>query len=340
MREKMEAVVFQGKDRVSLEEVEVPELKDRDGLIKVEYAGICGTDMSIVSGRHSRAKAPLILGHELSGTVVKVKGEGEIKEGNRVVVKPLIFCRKCYACNNGFSHVCQNLKLIGIDVDGAFAEYVRVPLETVYKIPDNIPLELAALIEPLAVSYHAVRISDFQTGDTVAIIGGGPIGMLIGLMVKAGGASKVLVSEVGEYRLKLAENLGFITINAKKFDPVSGVLRLTSNVGADIVFEVAGTAESAMQMVDMVRIKGEIILVATHTEPHQVGLLQATFKEITLRGSRVYTSLDYEKVIELLSLGKINIQPLISHEFNLDDSMKALELMKKADRSMKILLKP
>lgn len=150
MKDKMKAAVYQGKDRVFIEEVEVLDLKDGDALIKVEYAGICGTDMSIVSGRHPRAKAPLILGHELSGTVAKVKGKGEIKEGDRVVVKPLIFCGKCYACKNGFKHICQNLKLIGIDVDGAFAEYVRVPLETVYKIPYNIPLELATLTEPLA----------------------------------------------------------------------------------------------------------------------------------------------------------------------------------------------
>lgn len=163
--------------------------------------------------------------------------------------------------------------------------------------------------------------------------------MSIGLMVKAGGASKVVVSEPSQYRLKLAQKLGFTTINTKKFDPVSEVLRLISNVGADLVFEAAGTLESAMQMMDMVRIKGEIILVGTHMEPHPVDVLQATFKEITLRGSRVYTGLDYKKVIELLSLGKVDIRPLISHEFNLDDSMKALELMKKADRSMKILLK-
>jgi len=340
MRRKMKAVVYQGRDKVFIEEVAVPGLAEGDALIRVGYAGICGTDMSIVSGRHPRAKPPLILGHEFSGTVVRIKGKGKIKEGDRVVVKPLLFCGKCYACKNGFKHVCQNLRLIGVDVDGGFAEYVRVPLETVYKIPDNISLELAALTEPLAVSYHVVRRSDFQIGDTVVIIGGGPIGMLIGLMVKPGGASKVVISEVSEYRLKLAEELGFITINAKKLDPVSEVLRLTSNVGADLVFEVAGVAESAMQMLEMVRIKGEVILVSMHTQPRQVNLLQAHLKEVVLKTSRVYTGLDYEKVIKLLSLGKINVQSLVSHKFNLDDSMKALELMRKADRCMKILLKP
>ena len=341
MQKKMEAAVYVDKGKVVIREVPILQPGQGEALIKVEYAGICGTDLTIVSGNHPRAKPPLIIGHELSGEVVEIGEEkAEIKVGDKVTVRPLLSCGKCYACQMGWDHVCQYLRLLGIDVDGAFAEYVKAPLETIHKLPEGVSLDLAALTEPLAVAQHIITVSNLKIGDKVAVIGAGPIGVLVALMAKRGGASKIIVSEVNEYRLELARHFGFTIIDAGGIDPVSRVFELTNGIGADVVYEVSGTALGTLQMVDMVKIRGEIILVGVHEKPDPTNFTQATFKEVVLRGSRVYTKIDYSRAIELLIPERDNLRSLISHRFGLEKASKGLDLVRQRGKAMKILLKP
>ena len=341
MSKKMKAAVYVNKGKVVVREVPIPQIGQAEALIKVECAGICGTDLTIMSGNLPRVRPPLIMGHELSGEIVEMGGgETGLKVGDKVTVRPLLSCGKCYACQMGWDHVCQYLRLLGIDVDGAFAEYVKAPLETIHKLPEGVSLDLAALTEPLAVAQHVITVSNLKIGDKVAVIGAGPIGVLVALMAKRGGASKIIVSEVNEYRLELARTLGFTVIDVNKVDPVSRVLELTNGMGADVVYEVSGTASGTLQMVDMVKIRGEIILVGVHEKPDPTNFTQATFKEVVLRGSRVYTKIDYSRAIELLIPERDNLRSLISHRFGLEKASKGLDLVRQRGKAMKILLKP
>lgn len=341
MQKRMRAAVYVDKGKVVIRQVPVPKIDQEEALIKVEYAGICGTDLTIVSGNLPRVNPPLIIGHELSGEIVEIgREETELKVGDKVTVRPLLSCGKCYACQMGWDHVCQHLGLLGIDVDGAFATYVKAPLKTIYRLPEGVSLDLAAMTEPLAVAQHIITVSNLKIGDKVAIVGAGPIGMLVALTVRKGGASEVIISEINEYRLELARNFGFTVIDAGKVDPVSRVLELTNGIGADVVYEASGTAEVTTQMVDMVRIRGEIILVGLHEKPDPMNFTQAVFKELVLRGSRVYTKVDYSRAIELLIPERDNLRSLISHRFGLEKTPEALALIKQKGKVMKVLLKP
>ena len=178
--------------------------------IRVSHCGICGTDLHVFHGRMDhRVKLPQIIGHEMSGTVEAV-GNGVVdwKAGDRVTVRPLDPCGSCPACKAGHSHICMNLKFIGIDSPGAMQELWTVPVHTLHRLPGNLSLAQAALIEPISVACHDVRMGEVKTGEYAVVLGGGPIGLLIGLVARAAGA-RVLVSEINPYRIQLAKSLGW-----------------------------------------------------------------------------------------------------------------------------------
>ena len=239
---KMKAAVFMGKEKLEVREVDVPEITEEEALIRVKFAGICGTDIHIFAGKHPRVKAPLIMGHEFSGEIAKIetKRRKDFKKGNRVVAEPLISCGECFACKSGFAHVCQKLGLYGIDKDGAFAQYVKIPVDKLFKIPLNINFDVAALIEPIAVAVHAVRTSSLKMGDIVCVQGGGPIGLLTALVAKLSGSANVIICEKQPFRIKLAKGFGLQVIDVNDKDPVAEILKLTRGRGADVVFEAAG----------------------------------------------------------------------------------------------------
>ena len=202
----MKAIFYMGKNTLEVRDTEKPGLEeDRDVIVQVKYAGICGTDLSIMAGKHPRAKRPLIMGHEFSGTVheagTNVSG---MQAGDRIVVEPLISCGTCYACRSGYAYVCQNLGLYGIDAPGAFAEFVKVPAEKVFSVPDDIDYDIAALIEPMAVAVHAIRLSNLKVGDVVCVQGAGPIGLLTALVAQQSGSREVIICEKESYRCDIA----------------------------------------------------------------------------------------------------------------------------------------
>ena len=180
----MKAGTYVSPKQVEMTEREIPIPKADEALIKVSYGGICGTDMMIYHGLHPRAKAPLILGHEFSGVVEKVGENQHVKKGDKVAVEPLLSCGKCAACRNGQMHVCEKLRYIGIDKNGGFAEYTTIPVNRLHVLPESVTEKEAAMLEPLAVAIHTVRRSKLLVGDTVAILGAGPIGLLIGIIAQ------------------------------------------------------------------------------------------------------------------------------------------------------------
>ncbi|NLN17162.1 MAG: alcohol dehydrogenase catalytic domain-containing protein [Firmicutes bacterium] len=317
----MKAAVFTGEPGLSLQERPCPQAGPGQGLIRVRYAGICGSDLYICSGRNPRVKPPVVPGHEFVGEIVEADSP-ELKAGDRVAVEPLLACGRCSACRRGAYHVCRELRLLGVQVDGGFAEYVVAPLDRIVKLPDGLSLEHAVLTEPLAVAIHGLRQATLELGDRVVVLGGGPVGILLAQAARLAGA-RVMVSEVNPHRREVAAQMGFTVIDGGG-DPVAEVLALTDGEGADVVYEAAGAEATAAQMAQMTRIKGQIVVVGVYKDLAPVDLLQISFREQTLRGSRVYNYQDFQRAIELLAQGQIDVDRTVTHVFPLDQVQEAM----------------
>jgi len=342
-REKMKAAVYEGSQKISIKNVEMPVLESDEALVQVKYCGICGSDLFICSGKHPRVKPPLIFGHEFSGVIIKINEQNlktELKIGDRVAVRPTYPCGQCDACREGAFHICGKLALIGIDSNGGFAEYVKVPLSNIVKVSKQVAFEEIALVEPLAVAVHAVRSSRMKVGDRVIVLGGGPIGLLIASLLKLAGATQIIISEVNPYQLDKANSLGFITINPLVEDIIKRVDNLTNGKGADLLFDAAGVPSTAEQSTKLVKVQGEIVIVGVFEEPAEFDFLSFMNKEQKAVGIRVYSAGDVKKAVELLEAKLIDVRPLISHKLKLDDIEKGFKLIKNNAETMKIMIYP
>ncbi len=292
----MKAIVYEKAKTFTVKDVPKPVLSEGEVLIKVAYSGVCGSDLFIYSGTHPRAKAPLIAGHEYSGTIVEIHPSvgDAFKPGMKATVRPTYACGVCYPCREGVPHVCKSLKLYGIDCDGGFAEYSAVRAENVFALPDDIDLAAAALIEPVAVAVHAVRRSELKAGDVVAVFGAGPIGCLVGLMAKKAGAREVYVSDMNPYRLDAASSLGLWPVNAKDTDFAAVLAEATDGRMADVTFDCAGAGQTIMAASATTRVRGQVMVVASFHAPYPIDLLAVNFKEQQFTGTRVYTDADFK----------------------------------------------
>lgn len=307
--------------------------------IAVSHCGICGTDLHIFQGHMDhRVKTPQVLGHEMSGTIKQLgSGVKGWTAGDRVTVMPLDPCNDCPACKAGHSHICQKLKFIGIDAPGALQGLWTVPAHTLHRLPDNISLEHAALVEPIAVACHDVRLGEVKPGDYAVVIGAGPIGTLVALVAKHHGA-RVIVTEINPFRIQLARELGLEVVNPKEVDVAALVTEQTGTAGADVVFEVSGSAAGAELMTKLPRTRGRIVIVAIFAQPTPVNLFQFFWREVKLCGARVYEHQDFDEAIDLAARKAIPVEKLITSVYALDGVQKALEQMASGGEVMKILI--
>jgi (R,R)-butanediol dehydrogenase / meso-butanediol dehydrogenase / diacetyl reductase len=294
----MKSIVYEGPHRISVGERPMPRPAAGDALIKVAYVGVCGSDLNIYQGAHPRAKAPLIMGHEFSGTLVE--GHPSLPPGTPVTVYPLYSCGTCEPCVTGKAHVCNTLRLVGIDSDGGMAEYVTVPASKVMPIPAGVPLKLGAFIEPLAVGVHAVRRSGYRPGDRAVVFGAGPIGMCVAACLKFSGAPQVIVVEANPYRQEIARKLGFTVIDARCEDVRERVVDLTAGMRADFVFDCAAHPSVQPLLVDVAKVQGTLVVVGSYKKPPEVDLLKVEFKELSMVGIRVYEWRDFEIAADFL----------------------------------------
>ena len=335
----MKALRYLAPNVAKTEDIEQPTCGEDEALIRVHSAGICGTDLAIYAGKHPRAKAPLVMGHEFAGEIVEIKSSENLSDlavGDKVTAYPLLVCGQCWACKNGVSHVCRDLKLIGIDRDGAFAEFVNVPLDLIFKYPQELTYDQGALIEPLAVAVHAVEMAGETDWQTAVVIGSGPIGLLVALCLRHAGIETIIISDINPHRLKRSEKLGLKTFNSAEGDLVDFVNATTRDEGADIVFECAGSSSAALQMCDLVRSRGKVIMVSVHKEPHPTDLRAISFKEITMIGTRVYTRNSYQKALQMIK--DLPFNSLISHRLDIDDAAEGFELMQKPEDVCKVII--
>jgi len=335
----MKALVYMGEERLEIQELPIPVPGPGEALVRVFSAGICGTDHSILAGTHPRAKAPLIMGHECAGELAELRGDtaSGLREGDAVTIEPLISCGVCPACKSGNAHVCKSLKLYGIDAPGAFAEYVAVSSSSLRPLAEGIDYRLGALIEPLAVAVHSVRAAGLGIGDSVCVMGGGPIGALVALVAKRAGANPVIVCERQSFRVELARSLGLEAIDTSQADAQKEVMERTGNEGVDVVFEAAGVPQTLVDAYRICRIRGAVIQVANPKKPIPTDLLALSFKELTIKGVRVYASGDFDRAIAIAASSGPLFRKIQSAPFSLDQGEAAFQRSRRGADVMRVL---
>lgn len=306
--------------------------------LDVSYCGVCGTDLHIYHGAmDQRVERPLVIGHEVSGTVAEV-GEGVTATavGDRVAVRPLFFGEP-HAFEREAAHVGKNLKFIGIDMPGGMQSSWTVPGYTLHKLPESLDLTHGAMIEPAAVACHDVRLGEVKPGETCVVIGGGPIGLLIALVAITKGARVVLL-EVNESRLALADSLGIEAINPKTTDPAQAVEELTGGAMADCIFEVSGSQQGVDVMTELTGARGRLVMVAVHPQPKPVNLFRFFWCELKLIGARLYEEADFDEAIELAASGKLHLDKLITQVNPIEEVQSVFETIDSRPDGIKYLI--
>jgi (R,R)-butanediol dehydrogenase/meso-butanediol dehydrogenase/diacetyl reductase len=334
----MTAAVWTATDEVDVAEVPNPDVPAGWALVKVAYNGICGTDLAILHGLHPRAAAPLIMGHEISGWVERAGATGPAV-GTLVIVEPLISCGECRSCKNGLSHVCRSLGLYGIDAPGALAQYVALPPEVLHAVPAGVDPRTATLAEPLAVAVHAVSRSGMEPGDTVAVYGAGPIGVLTALVAKHVGAAAVVITEPSSWRRRVAASLGLIVV-PDGTTMAATLAPLTDGEGADTTFDSAAHPTVAAELAATTRVRGRIVVVGVYKHPVPLDLQAVCFKEQTVVGVRVYTSADVTRAIELIATGALGLDRFPTRAFALADVGAAFGAATSGQDCLKALVTP
>ncbi|MBT3342848.1 MAG: alcohol dehydrogenase catalytic domain-containing protein [Gemmatimonadetes bacterium] len=334
----MKSAQYQGDRRISVGASEPIVPGPAQARLDVSYCGICGTDIHIYHGAmDARVQRPLILGHEASATVAEVGSEvTRVAVGDRVAVRPMDFGEPS-PFDKGYPHVGKNLKFIGIDSPGGMQSSWTVPAHTLHKLPDSLSFEHGALIEPAAVACHDVRLGEVTTGEMVVVIGGGPIGLLIGLVCLQKGA-RVILSEVNETRLRLAGELGMTGVNPTSQDLPAVVDELSGGAMADCVFEVSGSAPGVEMMTELPNVRGRIVMVAIHPEPRPLNLFKFFWSELRLIGVRLYEEEDFEAAIRLAAEGALALDRLITQVLPIDDVQQTFERIDASPDGIKYLI--
>lgn len=334
----MNTARYIGNRALEVVETVAPPPQAGEVQLEVAYTGICGTDLHILHGAmDSRVSIPAVLGHEMSGRVASLgAGVGGWAVGDAATVMPLVSCGTCPACTSGASHICYRLVFLGIDAPGSMQARWNVPADVLVRLPDDMSLRTAALAEPTAVAVHDVRRSALAPGERAVVVGAGPIGLLIASVARSAGAD-VAVFEPSGLRREVVDSLGFVAVDPLTADAAAWVDEWTEGAGADVAFEVSGTAAGMGTAISCLGARGRAVVVGIHATPPSVDLFRVFWRELTLIGARVYERVDYEEAVRLLALGSIPADTLITDVVPLDGVSEAFRAMD-AGRSMKILI--
>ncbi len=336
----MRAAVYRGPGRIDVESRDLPRPGPTDILVQVKTCGLCGTDVHILDGQYP-ATPGIALGHEYSGVVVEVGAEVTgLKAGNAVAVDPNIACGSCPACRRGDVHLCDDLQALGVTRDGGFAEMCRLPARQAHALPGGLGFEQWALVEPLSCCLHGLDLAGIRTGDRVAILGAGPIGLMMVQLVRAAGAVFVLATDPVSAKRELALRLGA----NEAVDPTDRnlveTLRQAAPGGIDVVLECVGSPAAAAQALELPRRGGTVVWFGVSppgasipVEPYAVYR-----RELTIRAAFVNPH-TFARAVVLLAQGRVQAAPLISHRFDLAGVAEAIATVK-AGRAIKALVLP
>ncbi len=344
----MKAVVKTERKRGAVfTEVPVPKIeRDDEILVKVKAAAVCGTDLHIYQWNRwasEHINPPQIMGHEFAGEVVEVGKEVKrVKVGDYISAETHISCGHCYQCLTGHPEVCENLKILGVSRDGAFAEYIVIPEKIAWKNPDDLPVEFAAIQEPMGNAVDTVLAEDVA-GKTVAITGVGPIGLLAVGVARASGATKIIVSDLSDYHLEIAKKMGAdVAVNAGSANFKEVVMDETEGRGVDVGLEMSGNAHALNDLLDVMTPAGRISLLGLFSDDFVPVKLNddVIFKKLRIygiTGRRIFQT--WVIVSRLLSSGRVDVSPVITHKFPLKEFEKGMLLMEQK-QSGKVILYP
>lgn len=331
MKKMMKVAVMNGIGKMGFVEREVPQPADNEVLVKLEYVGICGSDMHYYeTGRIGDyvVEPPFVLGHEPGGVVVEVgKDVKHLKVGDRVALEPGKTCGHCEFCKEGKYNLCPDVVFFATPpVDGVFQEYVAHEATLCFKLPDNVDMMEGALIEPLAVGFHAANQGGAHAGQTAVVFGAGCIGLVSMMALKAEGVSKVYVVDIMQKRLDKAMELGATeVINSMDTDVMAEIARLTEGKGADLIIETAGMEITTRQAIHIAKKGATIVLVGySKTGEMTLPLSLALDKELTFKTVFRYRHI-YPMAIEAVASGKVNLKGIVSNVFDFDDIQNAMD---------------
>jgi len=359
----MQAIVYHAPGDIRVEEVPKPECKPGELLVRVDACAVCGTDLKSKLSGNPRIKAPLVMGHEFTAIVETVTsdapdetGEGEtggtgkagdFQPGDRVVMATTLSCGKCFYCQRGWRNICENIAPMGFSYPGGMAEYVAIPALAlrgghVIKVPHGVEAKYAALAEPVSCAVNSVRMCEVQPGDTVLVMGAGPMGLLNALVARAAGAKTVLLSEPNPLRRKQAEQFDLEKILDPETDDVTKIVRdATDGRGADIVIVAAPAAAPQEQALSLVRKRGTVNLFASLTPDKRMITIDSRllhYGEIRLLGSSDSTPEHVREAVAIIAAKKIPVEKIVSHCLPLGDIERAFELMMSGEALRVVLL--
>ncbi len=342
----MKAMLLRSPRCMELIDLPVPVVRPGEVLIRVEACSICGSDLEAYHGLHPKVTYPRVLGHEFAGTVVEVgPGAPSALLGTRACCaagsKPP--CGDCATCRSGQPELCPNRASPGFSAHGAYAEYIAIPAEGALPIPEHLSFAEAALVQPLSISNHAVNRSDVRSGEWIAVLGAGPIGLGVLMIAKLRGA-RVMVTDVVDYRLETAARVGAdVVVDSRRDDPITIARKVSDGKGLDRAIECVGSDqdETLRQAVEMIRPRGLVVVVGSFARNRAtLPIVDFKFGEKELRGSQGAPE-GFSTALDLVATGRVDVRPLVTHCLPLSAAEHALRLMEvKGDRVLKVVLEP
>ena len=343
----MKALLLSKPAYLEMAELPAPSPASHEVLVRVAACGICGSDVHGYDGSSGRRLPPLVMGHEAAGTVAEVgSGVKGFAPGDRVTFDSTLYCGECQFCRRGAVNLCDRRQVIGVACQefrraGAFAEYIAVPARIVYRLPDNLSFEEAAMLEAVAVALHAVGLAPPANEGFAMVVGAGMIGLLVLQALRVAGWTRVLVVDVDESRLKLATELGAAdTISAAQPVPPDAIRRFCGGAGVDLAVEAVGRNETVRLVIDGVRKGGTVVLVGNVSPQVELPLQTVVTRQIRLQGSCASAG-EYPRAIERLSRGDIRVKPLITAVAPLEEGPRWFERLHAGEPNlMKVILTP
>lgn len=343
----MKALLLTEYKKMQVTEMDEPEVGPDDVLVQVEACGICGSDIHGYDGSTGRRIPPLVMGHEAAGVVVRTgAGVSDLAPGARVTFDSMVSCGECHFCRDGQANLCDNRRVLGVSCGeyrrhGAFAELISVPRRIVYRLPDSLSFEHAALVEAVSVAVHAANVTPVVLGDTAVVVGAGMIGLLAVQAIRAAGATQVIAVDLNDKRLRVAKELGAdVTLRGDQCDVPAEIRKLTEGRGADVALEVVGATPTIKTAIDAVRKGGSVTLVGNVAPTIELPLQSVVTREITLRGTCGCNG-EYPQCIDLMNRGIIRVDPLITARISLADGPQWFERLHAGDpEQMKVVVMP
>ena len=336
----MKAIVIPEPGKIEIREVPMPEVKQGEALLKVKYVGICGADLASYTGNQPFTTYPRIPGHEFSAEIVEIpENDKGLKVGDIVTCNPYFNCGECYSCKRGFVNCCTDNQTMGVQRDGAFCEYIAMPIERIYDGKGLSAQELA-LVEPFSISQHAVSRAEIKKSDTVLVIGAGPIG-LFALIAAKQKCKRIVVADILDNRLELAKEYGAdAVVNTKDISLIEFTDKYTDGNGFDVCIEACGAPETFLGCIDCCAFAGNVILIGNGKRETNFVHSVILKKELNIHGSRNALKDDFMSNIELVSSGKADVMKMVSGIYDLNNATEAFEALKNNNGTLaKLLIK-